>query len=894
MSAAGKNLVYLNSNGEFAKWSPTADSIELKQIKFADDSDSGIYIDAHADGLSFLTGSAAVKAQVTQDGGINLTDDIDIVSGTPGDRSIFASIGMSTLFLGHALSTVSVPGAFSVDGGITVTGAAIFNGGITTVSSTELVIGDNIAFVNSGPSGTKNAGYAAERYQAANQLGTGDVVTDPAALVVTIADIGDQTGVANTEVKIAGGSAANNYYVGMWLLSDAGNVRKVTSYDGTTKIATLASAWTTVPSDTESLSIYSPFHGLVFNEAPASGEGRWVVAHLAGSSASNAILDHIDFQVGGLIVDDSLSLADSASLYLGAGNDLTLVHNGTNSSIVSATGDFTIDNTNATGATVIQLGADNTSVGFVVKNDSNNELFRVKGDGTLVPKGGASFVTGGGNFSVGGGMGGGLLNLVANNSTQVSVGNGKFYPASDSAVSLGDSSTAFSTAYVDTLTSLSDNDRVKIGTDAQVAVQLPVFSTAELSNIATPTAGDMLWNSTDSVPKYYDGAAWTSLVGPAGADGADGADGAQGPQGDPGPAGADGAQGPQGDPGADGADGTNADQTGTPNLSFTVNNDGGGSADEDASLVLISDDGANKDTGTITYLAGTLGGSDRANYGIWDFGADVRLADDKKIILGTGSDADLSWNNASGFLDLNVGGNFYADATGSISIDAAGISNFTVDGANFTLSTTSSGDLILSAAGDASLDATSVAIGGTAATAVDIGRTGQMTTVLGTFNVDEAVTFDSTLAVSGSVSVAKTARMKVTGYTNAATAPQSGDLVTFSNTDADPRLSRTADQNQNKIAGICASNGTSNTADGDVVYSGPVTINTATGEDFSPGDIVCVGSGSDSYKGVTRTTAAGAASGNWIQPIGIAISQAGGAGTALTMVYSKGAAVQIP
>ena len=50
-----------------------------------------------------------------------------------------------------------------------------------------------------------------------------------------------------------------------------------------------------------------------------------------------------------------------------------------------------------------------------------------------------------------------------------------------------------------------------------MALRLPIFATSDLTNIATPGAGDLIWNSDDLVPKYHDGTSWMSLVGPAGA-----------------------------------------------------------------------------------------------------------------------------------------------------------------------------------------------------------------------------------------------------------------------------------------------------------------------------------------------------------------------------------------
>ena len=74
--------------------------------------------------------------------------------------------------------------------------------------------------------------------------------------------------------------------------------------------------------------------------------------------------------------------ADGASLILGDGNDLTVIHNaGANSVITSASGDLVIDNTNATGSSIMQLGTDTSATDFQVQNDTGTALFTVDGSG---------------------------------------------------------------------------------------------------------------------------------------------------------------------------------------------------------------------------------------------------------------------------------------------------------------------------------------------------------------------------------------------------------------------------------------------------------------------------------------------------------------------------------
>ena len=90
---------------------------------------------------------------------------------------------------------------------------------------------------------------------------------------------------------------------------------------------------------------------------------------------------------GAFQVDSSgnVTLADSKSLTLGSGGDFTMVHDGSDTTTLTAnTRFFTIDNTTNNGITKIQLGTDTTSSLFEIVNDTNGLLFSVDGAGNSV------------------------------------------------------------------------------------------------------------------------------------------------------------------------------------------------------------------------------------------------------------------------------------------------------------------------------------------------------------------------------------------------------------------------------------------------------------------------------------------------------------------------------
>jgi len=645
---------------------------------------------------------------------------LNLKSSTDDDLAVFNDDGSVSIGVSGQDTTIA--------GNLVVTGNVTVNGTTTTVSSTEITIADNVIFVNSGPAASKNAGYASERYQAANQTGTGDVVDDSACLVVTIADIGDQTGMTNVQVYLnTGASATDDYYVGMWIKTAVdNNVRKITAYTGTTKIATVASAWSVQPASNAALSIYTPFQGLIWNET----DNRFVMARLAGSAANNAILDHVDFTAGTLRADDGIY---------------------------------------STNGIILNSG---TAANNVVKSS-------------------------GGDLIVSGGMGAGGLSLRTNNGGSA---NGldiagtsitSYQPiiaSSDSSKDLGSSTVAWRDLYVDRVTSLDANGYVQLGS-ATIAARLPNQNDTEQGALAAVAAGCLVWNTTDSEVQVYNGSAWVTLGG---------------------------------DPA----------QAGTTNLSWTVNSDGGGSADEDAALVLVSDDGSNKDTGTLTYVAGTLGGSNRADYGTWLFSAAVKLVDDKALVLGTGNDVDLSWNNTGSFLDFNVAGAVQLDASGSIAVESSG--------------------------GAISIGADDID------QAINIGTDGERALTLGSTNGAAGLVFNAgtgLIDINATVKFSFAADFCFDGFTIDG-GLASGEFAYISANDTLAEATAASGGHCDLIEGVY--NGTG------LVTHGPVTIKKPSGEVWAAGDRVFVNNAASG-----GTTTAPSASGTDVREIGRVITAAG-------------------
>lgn len=185
------------------------------------------------------TGSQAIKLQATNvSSGIYMIGNgaVEIVSGTS------IQVGSSITYPGIPVSIGTPTSTTTVNGNLVVSQNLTVQGTVSTVNSEVVNINDNIILVNSGPEGNSDGGMAIKRYQYANNLGNGDVVND------TPEETGTISGSLSSDVQIQlSGSASNtnDYYAGWWIKLTGGEgadqVRRIKSYNGTTKVATIYS-----------------------------------------------------------------------------------------------------------------------------------------------------------------------------------------------------------------------------------------------------------------------------------------------------------------------------------------------------------------------------------------------------------------------------------------------------------------------------------------------------------------------------------------------------------------------------------------------------------------------------------------------------------------------------
>ena len=249
------------------------------------------------------------------DGGVGIAKnmmiggDIHIMS-----TSVSANINTGALVVNGG---VGIVGNASIGGNAIITGDLIVNGQTTNVNTANTVIKDNILVLNSGPSGSHDAGFMIQRYQTDNNTGSGDIVNDQ---YVYVDILSTQLGISSPSNKIKFSyltSNIDNYYTNWWIKISSGfsvnQVRQIKSYDGTTHVATLSSPFNLQnPASGDTVNFYNkPFIGMIYNEL----QGLFELGSSVQDPSSNvSFTDNIGLMTNNIIITNT-----SPSIILSSG-----------------------------------------------------------------------------------------------------------------------------------------------------------------------------------------------------------------------------------------------------------------------------------------------------------------------------------------------------------------------------------------------------------------------------------------------------------------------------------------------------------------------------------------------------------------------------------------------
>ena len=204
-----------------------------------------------------VAGGASIAKSAYIGGNVSLLSTTESVNVSTGALLVAGGVGIS--------------GNLNVLGNTVIAGDLTVNGQTTTINATNTALKDNVFLLNSGPTGSSDSGFMIHRYQQDNNIGSGDVVTDTSPPETYT--LPGQTGMTNTQFKLTvSANALDNYYTGWWIKVSSGfsnnQVRRITSYNGTTRTATVSSAWTNQnPAIGDVVNLYHrPYVGLIYNE----------------------------------------------------------------------------------------------------------------------------------------------------------------------------------------------------------------------------------------------------------------------------------------------------------------------------------------------------------------------------------------------------------------------------------------------------------------------------------------------------------------------------------------------------------------------------------------------------------------------------------------------------
>jgi len=243
-----------------------------------------ITINNTTESLNFSSGSLITVGGITVQCTTNSTTlssggAVTIFGGLSVNKNVL--IGGDVLISSTTVSNNQNEGAFIVNGGVgitgnvnilgntVITGNLAINGTMTSVHSTNTLLSDNVIILNSGPSGTADSGFMTQRYQINNNTGSGDVVNDPNFYSFILPN---QSGMTNVQVKLPTTANSNDSYYNNWWVKIVGGysnnqVRQITSYIGSTRIATIDLLWDTQnPNMGDTIQLYNrPYVGLIWN-----------------------------------------------------------------------------------------------------------------------------------------------------------------------------------------------------------------------------------------------------------------------------------------------------------------------------------------------------------------------------------------------------------------------------------------------------------------------------------------------------------------------------------------------------------------------------------------------------------------------------------------------------
>lgn len=320
MTANGASSTYTNAT--------TSDNQNL-YVSVTGNTDSRVVISSSG------TSNQAISLSTTNSSGgifLNASGAVQIESQSVANGVNIATSNIGVpVYIGTPSSTTTIYGDLNVKG---VT---------STINSTVVTVDDNILVLNNAPSGTSDGGLAIKRYQNANDVGTGDVVIDNPEETGTCQNSGNSTTAIQLDLAA---NNTNDYYNGWWVKitsgTGSGQVRRIKTYDGSTKIATI---YSTVD---QSISNVIPIEGMDFSTIPDNTSVYSLYPCHYVMNIWDESNNEFAYVCSGTDPQDTTNIAHYADLHI---NDLTsnaIIANTINGSQADTTTTVTLNNSSST------------------------------------------------------------------------------------------------------------------------------------------------------------------------------------------------------------------------------------------------------------------------------------------------------------------------------------------------------------------------------------------------------------------------------------------------------------------------------------------------------------------------------------------------------------------
>lgn len=189
--------------------------------------------------------------------------------------------------------------------------------GDVKVEGLHFEVADNfpvVGYNNANATGSRNLGMAFQRYQSSNDSGTGELVTDE---YVFYDSIPNQTSASSNQIKFSNLlNSTDDYYNGWWIKvasgSNSNQVRRIVSYNGAQRVATLNSDWTTQnPANGDTVYFYnSQYVSFYYNDTSK----RFEMVYNTRDQTTKAITsyDYVDLKVNHIDLSDTTASSSSS------------------------------------------------------------------------------------------------------------------------------------------------------------------------------------------------------------------------------------------------------------------------------------------------------------------------------------------------------------------------------------------------------------------------------------------------------------------------------------------------------------------------------------------------------------------------------------------------------